>query len=128
MDITYSWERLPEYEATQTYSKCLGRVIASLPRRVARKVVRPLTLDAIRLATGIAGANADVPPGEELSAEERALFRAQGLEGLQASRRRMEKFLDRGVGDADEVRAALELLDRIEKWINAGPVRAGRPD
>lgn len=128
MDIEYSWERLPEYEATQTYSKCLGRIIASLPRRVARKVARALTLDAIRLATGIAGCNADAPPGAELSVEERVMFRDQGLEGLDASRRRMRKLLDRGVGDAAEIRRAVELLDRIEKWINAGPVSAGPPN
>lgn len=128
MDIEYSWERLPEYEATQTYSKCLGRIIASLPRRVARKVARPLTLDAIRLATGIAGCNADAPPGAELSVEERAMFRNQGLEGLDASRGRMRKLLDRGVGDAAEIRSAIELLDRIETWINAGPVTAGPPN
>jgi hypothetical protein len=129
MDMEYSWERLPEYEATQTYSKCLGRIIASLPRRVARKVVRPLTLDAIRLATGIAGCNADVPPGgEELTVEERVMFRDQALEGLRASRRRMEKLLHRRVGDTAEVRTALHLLDRIENWINAGPAAAGRPN
>lgn len=130
MDTTlvYDWERLPEYIATQEYSRVLGRIIASLPRRVARKHCAPLTRDAVRLATGIAGCNAEVPPGEELSPQERALFREQGLEGLRSSRQRIRAFQGRRRGAQDEIRHALELLDRIESWINAGPMAAGAPN
>ena len=118
--IEYSWERLPEYRATQEYSRCLGRVLASLPRRTARKAVEPLTTAALMLGAGIAGCNAETPPGEELPAEERAEFRRQALDALRESRRRLRRFRDRRKGDPHEVRRALDLLDQAEMWMTAG--------
>jgi hypothetical protein len=117
----YRWERLPEYVATQEYSRCLGRILASLPRLVTWCSAQPLTLAAVRLSAGIAGANAELAPWEELSPEERAAFRAQGLEGLRWSRRRLRRLQRWRLGDRRELRRALELLDEIENWIEAGP-------
>jgi hypothetical protein len=126
-DVRYEWESLPEYIATQEYSRCLGRIIKSLPRR-ARLAVPPLTLAAVRLGTGIAGCNAEMPPGQELSPEERASFRSQSMEGLETSRRRIRRLQRRRLGDRAEIRHALELLDRIERWIQAGPPAGGPPN
>jgi hypothetical protein len=124
--IMYSWERLPEYLAAQEYSRCLGRILASLPPRRARRAARPLTAAAVRLGAAIAGCNADLPPGEELSGEERAEFRRLGLDGLQESRHRLTRLDRRRDGDRTEIARALDLLDRIEMWMTAGPpVRAG---
>lgn len=118
--IEYSWERLPEALAAQEYSRCLGRILASLPRRIARKAVQPLTAAAVQLGAGIVGLNLDVPPGEEEpSPEDRAEFRRQALEALEESRRGMQRFRARRHGDQDEVTRALELLDRTEMWLNA---------
>lgn len=124
----YSWERLPEYIATQEYSRCLGRVLASLPRRAARKFTDPLTLAAIQLAGGIVACHADLPPDVELSSEERAEFRRKGLRGLRESRRRLRKFRRRRLGDQAELERALSLLDRVEMWFTAVLVAAGEPN
>ena len=118
--IEYSWERLPEYQATQEYSRCLGRILASLPTRTARKAIGPLTTAALMLGAGIAGCNADVPPGEEMPPEERAEFRRQALDALRESRRRLRRFRDRRKGDQRELRRALDLLDQAEMWMTAG--------
>lgn len=115
----YSWERLPEVIASQEYGRCVGRVLASLPRRLARRSIRPLTSAAVRLGAGIVGCNLDVPPGHELSAEERAEFWQQATEALDESRRLMEALRRRGKGDQDEVLRALEALDRTEMWMRA---------
>ena len=115
----YSWERLPEVVASQEYGRCVGRVLASLPRRLARRSVRPLTSAAVRLGTGIVGCNLDVPPGQELSVEERAEFWRQAAEALDESRRLMEALRRRRNGDQAEVLRALEALDRTEMWMRS---------
>lgn len=118
--IEYSWERLPEVIASQEYSRCLGRIFSSLPERVARKSIHPLTAAAVRLGTGIVACNLDVPPGEEdLPLEEQAELRRDALEALHESRRRIQRFRKRRQGDQNEVTRALELLDRTEMWMNA---------
>lgn len=118
--IEYSWERLPEVIASQEYSRCLGRLFASLPRRVARKSIEPLTRAAVRLGAGIVACNLDVPPGEEdLPPEDQAEFRRDAMEALQESRRAIQRFRRRRHGDPDEIARALELLDRTEMWMNA---------
>ena len=126
--IEYSWERLPEVIASQEYSRCLGRVFASLPDRIARKTVGPLTRAAVRLGTGIVACNLDIPPGEEdLRPEEQAEFRRDAIEALHESRRRIQRLRKRRHGDPDELVRALELLDRTEMWMNAptaGPAEA----
>lgn len=119
----YSWERLPEYVATQEYSRCLGRVLASLPPLLARRATTPLTMAAVWLGAGIAASNADLPPGEDLPPEERARFRAHSLRGLRTSRRRLRRLQRWRLGDRNEIRRALDLLDQVESWIKAAPLR-----
>jgi hypothetical protein len=123
-DTIYSWESLPEYVATQEYSRCLGRILASLPPLLARRATNPLTLAAIWLGAGIAAVNADLPPGEELPPDERARFRARSLDGLRTSRRRLRRLHRWRLGDRQEIRRALDLLDQVEQWMNA-PRAAG---
>ncbi len=118
----YRWESLPEYVATQEYSRCLGRILASLPRVLAWGTARSLTLAAVRLGAGIAGANAELPPWEELLPEERTAFRDHGLQGLRWSRRRLQHIRRLRLGDRRELARALELLDQIENWIEVGPI------
>lgn len=126
--IEYSWERLPEVLAAQEYSRCLGRIIASLPPRTARRATTPLAIAALDMGVGIVGCNLDVPPGEEgPSAEERAVFRRQALDAVRESRRRIRRFRRRRKGDQEEVERALELLDQTEMWITA-PTAAGTAD
>lgn len=120
----YSWEQLPEYIATQEYSRCLGRVLSSLPPLLAWRATEPLTTGAVWLGSGIAASNAELPPGEELPPEARSAFRERGLRGLRRSRRRLRRLQRWRVGDREELRRALDLLDQIERWIEAGPPRA----
>ncbi len=123
LEPVYPWESLPEHLAAQEYSRCLGRILASLPRRHARKAARPLAIAAVRIAAGITGANVDLPPGYEMPVEERAMFRQESLEGLDYSRQALRRFHKRRIGDRAQIRSALELLDQIERWINAGPMK-----
>lgn len=125
-EVRYRWEDLPEYVAAQEYSRCLGRILASLPELLSRRATGPLTRAAVELGAGIAGANAELPPGEELAPAERAMFRARGLAGLRRSRRKLRRLKRWRLGDGHELRRALELLDQIESWIEAGPMRRGR--
>ncbi len=117
--MEYSWEQLPEVLASQEYSRCLGRIIDSLPKRVARKRIGPLTAAAVQMGASIVGCNLDTPPGEELSPEERAEFRRDALEALHVCRHEIQWLRDRRHGDQDEVLRALKLLDRTEMWVNA---------
>lgn len=121
--ILYSWERRPEYVATQQYSRCLGRIFSSLPRRVRRRVTRPMTGAAVLIAQGIAGFNAELPPSEHFSARDREAFRRQALEGVRASRAGLESLRNvRRVSRAD-LTAAEELIERIEEGVSSAEVR-----
>jgi hypothetical protein len=121
-DIIYSWERLPEYVATQQYSRCLGRILRSLPWWVRRRAVRPMTGAAVLIAQGIAGLNADVPPSETLSAREREEFRARALVGIRASREGLEALADVRRASRPDLLAARELLERIEAGVRDAEV------
>lgn len=113
-EAIYAWESLPEYLATQQYSRCLGRLFRSLPRRVRRRVVRPMTGAAVLIAQGIAGFNADLPPSELLSAREREAFRARALTGIRASREGLEALARVRRVSRPDLLVADELLERIE--------------
>ena len=113
-DAIYSWERLPEYVATQQYSRCLGRIFRSLPRRIRRKVIRPLTGAAVLIGQGIAGFNAEVPPSEVLSAREREAFRDRALAGIEASREGLRTLEGVRRVSRPDLLVAGELLERIE--------------
>jgi hypothetical protein len=119
----YSWESLPEYVAAQQYSRCLGRVFRSLPFRVRVRVVRPMTRAAVLIAQGIAGFNADVPPGELMSARERESYRTRALVGIVASREGLEALREVRRASRPDLFAALELLERIESSVRGAEVR-----
>ena len=111
--IVFGWERLPEYIAAQQYGRCLGRIFGSLPRRVRRRVMQPMTGAALMIAEGIAGFNAELPP-ETLSDRERELFRSRALEGVRLSREALEVVRRVRRASRPDLLVAAELLDRIE--------------
>lgn len=113
-EAIHSWESLPEYVTTQQYGRCLGRLFRSLPRRVRRKVLFPMTGAAVAIAQGIAGFNADVPPPELRSAREREAFRERALAGIRVSREGLEALEQVRRVSRPDLLVAKELLDRIE--------------
>lgn len=118
-EATYRWETLPEYVAAQQYSRCLGRVFRSLPRRVRRKVVEPMTGAAILMSQGIAGFNADVPASESLTAGEREAFRRRALTGIRWSREGLELLEGVRRASRPDLVAAAELLERVESGVRS---------
>lgn len=118
-EAVYRWETLPEYVATQQYSRCLGRIFRSLPRRVRRKVVEPMTGAAILMSQGIAGFNADVPPSQSLTTGEREAFRRRALTGIRWSREGLELLEGVRRASRPDLLAAAELLERIESGVRS---------
>ncbi|MBI4409150.1 MAG: hypothetical protein HY561_05550 [Gemmatimonadetes bacterium] len=116
-EIVYTWERRPEYRATLQFSRSLGRVLASLPRRVRWKCERPLVRGATMIGIGIAGANADPCPGELISCEEREAFRDAALEAVRLCREGLETLRETGFGSRPDLLVTLELLERIESGL-----------
>lgn len=112
--VVYSWETLPEYLATQQYSRCLGRILRSLPRLVRRRWKEPLTAAAIIIAGGIVGLHADLPPEERLRAAEREEFRRGALIGIRFSRRALRILSRVRRVDRAQILAAAELLERVD--------------
>ena len=115
----YSWETLPEYLATQQYSRLLGRIIRALPRRVRKRWAQPLTAGAVLIGAGIVVMNADVPPEERIRAADHEEFKRRCIFGCRWSRRALRVL--RGARGADQARmlAAGELLERIETGVRA---------
>jgi hypothetical protein len=118
-DATFRWETLPEYIATQQYSRCLGRICASLPWWVRRRSMGPMTRAAIGIATGIVGFNADLPPDERLTRAEREAFRRFALAALDESRAGLAELARVRKVSRPDLTAALELLERIEAGVRA---------
>lgn len=116
-DTIYSWENLPEYIALQQYSRCLGRIFRSLSWRRRRRAIPTMTGAAILMAQGIAGFNADLPPGETITAREREVFRKGALVGLRDSREGLEKLAAARKVSRPDILVARELLERIESGI-----------
>lgn len=118
-DVVYEWEKLPEYIATQQYSRCLGRIFRSLPWMVRRRVMRPMTSYAIQIAVGISGFNAELPPSEPLPPAEREAFRKRALEHIRLSREGLEPLKHVRRASRPDLMAANELLDRIDERMRA---------
>ncbi len=110
----YRWEQLPEYIATMQYSRCLGRIFAELPWLVRRRVVRPLTGAAIAIGAGIVGLNAELPPSERFSADQREGYRKVALDAVALSRDGVQGLAGRLRAPRADIITALELLERIE--------------
>ncbi len=111
--ILYAWERLPEYRATQQFSRCLGRIFASLPPRLRPRVERPLIRATVMIGQGIVGMNAEVPAGQ-LSPQQRDALRDAGLASIALCTEGLELLKQAGLGSRPDLLAALELLERIE--------------
>jgi hypothetical protein len=118
----YVWESYPEYVALQQFNRCLGRILTSLPRRHQRRSGRILFPAAVFMAQGIAGAHAELGPGEELPLADREQFRTIGLESLTVSRDRLLRLKKRSLGSQPDVLAALELLERVESGLRTRPL------
>jgi hypothetical protein len=127
-DRMYAWESYPEYMALQQFSRCLGRILSSLPRRHQRRSARILFPAAVFMAQGIAGAHAELRPGEEMPLAEREQFRSMGLESLTASRARLLRLKSRSLGSQPDLLVALELLERVESGLRTRPLPGAAPE
>lgn len=116
-NVVYTWEDFPEYHATQQLSRCIGRILASLPSRTRTAIGRTLVRGPMLVAQSIAGASADMPPGEVMPIEERETFRRGAIDGVQLLRDALQLLKAERLGSVPDLLAALELLDRIEEWV-----------
>lgn len=120
---TYSWELLPEYIAAMQYSRCVGRILRSLPRRVRKRWAEPLTCGAIVMAGAIVVLNADLPPEERLPVHEQERFRANSLVALRWSRRALRVLGRARRVDRAQLLAASELLERVEAGVRSAEAK-----
>jgi len=127
MQRVYVWESYPEYITTQQYSRCLGRVLVTLPLGTGRKYGRSLIRGAILIAQGIAGAHAETPDDQPIPQSDREQFRKAGLEMIARSRSMLITIRAGGHGDRANVLAALELLERVEAGLLERALPASAP-
>lgn len=120
--VVYRWESYPEYVACLQYSRCLGRIFGSLPRRTLRQAMPKLTRAAVLIANGIAGAHAEIDSGEGMPRTERERFRNIGLGSIVVSRDGLRALRDQGVGSRADLAAAFELLERVEVGLRTRPL------
>ena len=120
--VVYVWESYPEYRAAQQFSRCLGRIFASLPKQLRLKLQRPMTQAAILIAHGIAGAHAEVDDDAAYTHAVREEMRTCGLQALGACRATLVTMKEERTGDRANVLAALELLERIEHGMKERPL------
>ncbi|HEX2167958.1 MAG TPA: hypothetical protein VHG09_12060 [Longimicrobiales bacterium] len=126
-DVIYAWEELPEYRCTQQLGRCVGRILASLPAHYRRKLGRTLIRGSVLIAQGIAGANAEMPPGDDLTPEERQTFRSSCLASIEVCRDALRLLRSQRVGSLPDIMVALELLERIETGVEGRALpRQGR--
>jgi hypothetical protein len=117
----HEWESYPEHTALQQYSRCLGRVVASLPKRLQRIMTKPLVQAASLSGIGLAGAFAERSPGESKRAE-REEFLQLALTSIEHSRKGLLLLKEARKGDAAGLTAALELLERVEAGLRTRPL------
>lgn len=116
-DVVYAWEELPEYRCTQQLGRSIGRILVSLPAHFRRKLGRTLIRGSVLIAQGIAGANAEMPPGDDLSSDEREAFRSSCLGSVEVCRDALDLLRSQRIGSLPDILVALELLDRIESGV-----------
>lgn len=120
--VVYAWESFPEYVAVQQYSRCLGRILVSLPARQRRRAMKPMIHAAKVMGMAIAGAHAQPSPTGQPSDEERQEFRDIGLEAVAATREGLQILKDAGLGRSADMAAAVELLERVETGLRGRPL------
>lgn len=120
--VVYAWEQFPEYVAVQQYSRCLGRILVSLPARVRRLAMKPLIHAATVMGMAIAGAHAEPLPDGGPSDGERQEFREIGLDCVGATRECLKILKDNGLGRPADMAAASELLERVEDGLRHRPL------
>jgi hypothetical protein len=115
--VVYTWEELPEYRWTQQLGRCIGRILVSMPRHYRTKLGRTLVRAPMLIAQGIAGANADMPPGDDLTADQREAFRGGCLAAVDICRDALRLLKSHRLGSLPDVLVALELLERIAEAV-----------
>lgn len=118
-DVVYRWEDLPEYRCTQQLGRCVGRILVSLPGRYRWKLGRMLIRGSMLIAQGIAGANAEMPPDDDLTPAEREAFRSGCLGSVEVCRDALRLMKTQRIGNQPNILVALELLDRIESSVRS---------
>ncbi|HEX6307972.1 MAG TPA: hypothetical protein VFZ69_07280 [Longimicrobiales bacterium] len=116
-DVVPAWERLPEYRATQQLARSIGRILMSLPPRARRITGRALIRAPLLIARGIAGANAELPPGLGLTREERDEYLRCALDALELLRGLLRMLRGERLGSQPDLLVGLELLERIEQGL-----------
>ena len=121
-DVVYRWENLPEYRCTQQLGRCIGRILVTLPRRYRPELGRVLIRGSIHIAQGIAGANAEMPPDDDLSQDDREKFRLGCLLSIAICRDALRLLLSQKAGSIPDLLVALELLERIDAGVRQRPL------
>jgi hypothetical protein len=117
-DRLYYFETLEVYHTANQFARVLGAIGASAGCRRQRKV-RKLIRDCVMLGTAIAGGNAELPPDQELTLEERLSFLRTASTAIERLRRGLRQLQQDGIGSQSHIGAGLELLERIEQQLAA---------
>lgn len=120
-DVVYGWQQLPEYHATRQLARTIGRLLMSMPPALRRISGRAFMHAPVLIARGIAGANADMPPGDDLTREEREAFRSSALEGVELLRSAFRLLRSKRLGSQADLLVGLVLLERIEQRVSRSP-------
>lgn len=127
-NVVYRWEELPEYRCTQQLGRCIGRILVSLPGRYRWKLGRMLIRGSTLIAQGIAGANAEMPPDDDLTTAEREAFRSGCLASVEVCRDALRLLKTQRIGSQPNIIVSLELLDRIEASVKHRVLPGPRAD
>jgi len=129
LERKYAWESYGEYVALQQFSRCLGAVLASAPKKLARRASRPLIRTATRTSVMFSVAHAEEPPdprNARLPHDVRVQARQLALDGADVLRQLLMTL--EGQVSAPHYTAALELLERFEQGVRERPLPAPRSD
>lgn len=118
-NVVYAWENLPEYRATQQLGRVVGRILMSLPRRERRTIGKTLVRLPVLIGQGIVGANAELPPDQEIGVEQRDMYRHSAVAGVHLLRDLFRVLRVERIGSVPDLLAGIELLDRIGEGIAA---------
>jgi hypothetical protein len=115
-DRLYYFETLEVYHTANQFARVLGAISASAGCRRQRKV-RRLIRDCVMLGTSIAGGNAELPPDQELTLDERLSFLRLAQAAVARMRSGLQHLQQDRVGSLSHIGAGLELLERIEQQL-----------